>query len=158
MEISYNNKIIVNNQFIKPNETQNKPKLTILQPSNKLLTLVMYDPDAYGGTHIHWIVSNITNNNVDNGNVIIKYKGPSPPAKTGKHRYIFELYEQSHHLDLYLNKRTETIDFIKKTLNLKNPISKFQFISQNEAGGKRIKTRKLKINKKSISRRIRYKY
>jgi len=162
MEISYNNKKFTNDQFIKPNETQNKPKLTILNPSNKLLTLVMYDPDAYAGTHIHWMVTNIKDNDISTGNEIMEYVGPAPRPKTGKHRYIFELFEQPQTLNLSLNKRNDTIDFIKKTLNLKNPISKIKFISQNDVGGKRqFKTRNLKrikTNKKSRSKRIHKSY
>ena len=54
----------------------------------------MYDSDAVVGDYVHWLVTNISENNVKNGINVISYKGPVPPSKTGKHRYIFELYHQ----------------------------------------------------------------
>ena len=60
-------------------------------------TLIMYDPDAPSGTHIHWVVVNISGIgwNLDRrGTTVCDYKGPSPPP--GKpHRYIFLLYQQT---------------------------------------------------------------
>jgi phosphatidylethanolamine-binding protein (PEBP) family uncharacterized protein len=50
-------------------------------------TLVMYDPDAPASkpnSYLHWIQSPIGD---------IEYIGPSPPAGSGDHRYIFEIYE-----------------------------------------------------------------
>ena len=57
--------------------------------------LIIHDPDAIKGNYIHWFVSNIQNNDIDKGITQLKYVGPSPPPNTGKHRYIFELYEQN---------------------------------------------------------------
>ena len=62
LEIYYNNKKLVNNEFLKPSETQVKPKIEFNYNLNKLYTLIMYDPDAVSGTHIHWLVANINKN------------------------------------------------------------------------------------------------
>jgi len=66
-------------------------EITGLDAGKKYL-LVMTDPDALGKTWTHWVV-------VVNGAgqlvkpAIAEYKGPSPPAGSGVHRYIFRLYD-----------------------------------------------------------------
>jgi phosphatidylethanolamine-binding protein (PEBP) family uncharacterized protein len=95
MEVFYNGKLLKDDQFLRVSETQTEPHITLNVDPNKLYTLVLYDPDAVSGTYIHWIKANITNNDMRTGNIIIPYKGPAPPPKTGKHHYIFNLYEQN---------------------------------------------------------------
>jgi len=74
-------------------------------------TLIVDDPDAPGGTWVHWVLYNIspdmhslqedlpiTGKNVDpqaifvgkNSSGGISYQGPCPPS--GTHRYFFKLY------------------------------------------------------------------
>jgi hypothetical protein len=145
MEIYYNNKQLKNNDFLTPSETQTKPEVKLNLNSDKYYTLVIYDPDAVGGTHIHWLVTNIKDNDINNSNILIPYKGPAPPPNTGKHRYIFELYEQNDIKSLEpVEKRIIPINSIRNLLELTNYISKIKFISQNESGGKREKNKKTK--------------
>lgn len=73
------------------------------------LALIMDDPDAPGGTWVHWVVWNIpvTNKiaedsipgtqgkNSWNSN---QYGGPCPPS--GTHRYVFKLYALNIELEL----------------------------------------------------------
>lgn len=150
MEVFYNNKKINNNDFLKVSETQVEPELKInLNPSN-LYTLVLYDPDAVGGTHIHWVITNITNNNIKTGNIIIPYKGPAPPPKSGKHRYIFNLYKQDRENNSEeINERVMSIDDLRGKLQISNPIYIRQFISENESGGKKNRRNKKKTKKKT---------
>ena len=149
LEIFYNNKKIINNQFIKPSETQIQPKIEYNFDKNKFYTLIMYDPDAVNGTFFHWIVINIKDD-IKNGKIILPYKGPAPPIRTGKHRYIFELYQQPEILNVkIMTKRNVPLNLIKKNLNLSNYISKIKFISQNDFGGKKTKKIKRRNNKKS---------
>ncbi|OGH24953.1 MAG: hypothetical protein A3B47_02520 [Candidatus Levybacteria bacterium RIFCSPLOWO2_01_FULL_39_24] len=102
------------------------PPLSFLEiPTNaKSLVLIMDDPDAPGGTWIHWIVFNIDPNTVEIAeNSVPKggieattsfgkksYGGPCPPVRhryaqalagepSGTHRYFFKLYS----LDVVLN-------------------------------------------------------
>jgi phosphatidylethanolamine-binding protein (PEBP) family uncharacterized protein len=148
MEVIYKNKLINNNEFLKVLDTQLEPNIKLNVNPNKLYSLIIYDPDAVNGTHIHWVLVNITNNDIKTGNIIIPYKGPAPPPNTGKHRYIFELYEQNGENKLEkINERIFSINEIRNKLNVENPIFKIQFISQNESGGKK---RKRKTNKKKI--------
>ena len=170
MEIIYNNKIIKNGEFLTPSQTQLQPKINY-KNNNKLYTLLMYDPDAYKMTknglipctHIHFILTNISGNNIQNANIILPYKGPAPPSKTGKHRYIFELYEQSsnNNQKSIKDRSISNINEIKKLMNLDLTIYRFYFLSQNESdinktGGKGKKRKTIK--NKSVKNRTRRRY
>ena len=152
MEVFYNNKLVNNNEFLKPSETQVEPKIKYNFNLNNLYTLIMHDPDAVNGNRVHWLVTNI-NKNINNGKILLPYVGPAPPAKTGKHRYIFELYKQSEILNVEpLGERSISINLLRNKLNLSRYISKIQFISQNESGGKTKKTKRRKSNNKKTKR------
>ncbi len=154
MELIYNNKPIKNNDFLKVYETQIKPEIKLNVDREKSYILIMYDPDAIMGTYVHWIVSNIKDNDISKGTDLLIYKGPAPPAKTGKHRYIFELYEQQS-ANLNQNKeRNISIENLRKILNLGGPIYKIQFISQNDNGGR--KTKRAKNVRRQSRRRSKY--
>lgn len=70
------------------------------------LALIMDDPDAVGGTFIHWVVTDIPVTTTasppggsPDGGVVganstgrIGYLGPCPPAGTGVHHYRFTLH------------------------------------------------------------------
>ena len=149
LEIYYNNKKLINDHFLKPGETQIEPKIKYNFNENNLYTLIMYDPDAVNGTHIHWLVTNIKNN-IKNSKILLPYNGPAPPPKTGKHRYIFELYRQPEMLNVEpFKERSISINLLRNKLNVSNYISKIKFISQNESGGKhkRTKIRKSKARR-----------
>lgn len=156
MEVYYNNKLVNNNEFLKPSETQSKPQIKYTFENNKSYTLLMRDPDSIHGNRFHWIVINIVND-IKNGDDLLSYTGPSPPPKTGTHHYIFELYEQDRSIDMKLEERNIPMDFVKKILNIGNPISVVQFISKNQSGGKRKKrTKRKRTNKKKTKRYKRY--
>lgn len=156
MEVIYNNKTIKNNEFLKVNKTQVKPKIALNVDSSKTYLLIMYDPDAFGGTHVHWIVNNINDNDINTGVNMIDYKGPAPPPKTGKHRYIFELYEQPFNKTGIVEERSISIENLRNKLNLGSPIYKIQFISQNERTNNDCrKTYKMYKKKNKKSRKMR---
>jgi phosphatidylethanolamine-binding protein (PEBP) family uncharacterized protein len=157
MEVIYNNKPIINNEFLKVSKTQNKPEIKLNINNNKSYLLIMYDPDAVVGTRVHWILSDIKNNDANLGKVIIPYKGPAPPPKTGNHRYIFELYNQEIPIIDEVKERNISIESLRKKLNLTEPINTVKFISKNENGGKRRRTRKRK-NIKARANKISRKY
>ncbi len=43
---------------------------------------------------VHWLVTNIPKDSIDNGQTVFEYAPPAPPPGTGFHRYIFKLYGQ----------------------------------------------------------------
>jgi phosphatidylethanolamine-binding protein (PEBP) family uncharacterized protein len=155
MEVIYNNKLIINNEFLKVSKTQNQPEIKININNDKSYLLIMYDPDAVGGTHVHWILSDIKNNDANQGRDLIPYKGPAPPPKTGNHRYIFELYNQEIPIIDEVKERNISIENLRKKLNLTEPINTVKFISKNENGGKRRRTRKRKKTKGKSNRKSR---
>jgi phosphatidylethanolamine-binding protein (PEBP) family uncharacterized protein len=156
MEVYYNNKLVNNNEFLKPSETQFKPQIKYPFKNNKLYTLLMYDTHSVYGNRFHWIAINIVND-IKNQNNLLPYTGPAPPPKTGTHHYIFELYEQDRSIDVKLEERNIPMDFVKKILNIGQPISVIQFISKNQSGGKRKqRTKRKRIGKKKTKRYKRY--
>jgi phosphatidylethanolamine-binding protein (PEBP) family uncharacterized protein len=159
MEVFYNGNILKDNQFLTVSETQVEPEIKINVDPSKLYTLVVYDPDAINGTYIHWTKTNITNNDIKTGNTIIPYKGPAPPPKTGKHHYIFNLYQQNAvNKMLPLEQRTFELNELENKLQVNNPIYKIQFITANESGGKKSKrNRRTKLKSKKI-RKTKRKY
>lgn len=86
----------------------------------KTFALICKDPDAVGGTFIHWVMYNIPATVSELPSGILQtaevqpikaeqgrnsyrqtgYGGPNPPVGTGVHRYIFTLYALDKHLDL----------------------------------------------------------
>lgn len=154
MEVFYGKILINNNQFLKISETQIEPNIKLNVNSNKLYTLVLYDPDAVNGTYIHWVLVNITNNDIKTGNIIIPYKGPAPPQKTGKHRYIFNLYEQVRENKMApLEQKVFELDELEKILEVHNPIYEIKFISENLSGGRKRKTKRRKNRRTKRTRR-----
>lgn len=74
--------------------------------SNKTFTVILTDPDAKSRDNpkwsemCHWILTNVTapirsDTTVLATSELIEYLPPSPPPKTGKHRYVFVLLEGS---------------------------------------------------------------
>ena len=156
MEVYYNNKLVNNNESLKPSETQVQPQIKYPFENNKLYTLLMHDPDSIHGNRFHWIAINIVND-IKNADDLLSYTGPAPPPKTGMHHYIFELYEQERNIDMKLEERNIPMDFVKKMLNIGEPVSVVQFISKNQSGGKRKKrTKRKRTNKKKTKRYKRY--
>ena len=157
MEVYYNNKIVNNNELLKPSETQTKPQIKYSFENNKLYTLLMHDPDSIYGNRFHWIVANISGD-VKNGVDLLPYIGPAPPPKTGIHHYIFELYEQDRNIDVNMEERNVPMEVVKNKLNIGEPISVIHFISKNESGGKnrnKTKTRRSKTKRNRNQKKIR---
>jgi Raf kinase inhibitor-like YbhB/YbcL family protein len=107
-----------NNEMIPVNYTCDganiNPQLTIggVPAGSESLVLIVDDPDAPGGTWVHWTVWNIgpsiteiSENSVPMGAVEgvtdsgeTGYRGPCPPS--GTHRYFFKLYALDTTLEL----------------------------------------------------------
>ena len=65
-----------------------------------LYTLIMSDPDAPARQYptyreiLHWLVVNVSENDVSRGDTILPYGGSGPPQGTGLHRYVFLVFKQ----------------------------------------------------------------
>jgi Raf kinase inhibitor-like YbhB/YbcL family protein len=75
----------------------------------KSLVLIVDDPDAPGGTWVHWVLFNIpVTGKIEEDSIVGKqglndfgrkdYGGPCPPS--GTHRYFFKIYALESELDL----------------------------------------------------------
>jgi hypothetical protein len=165
MEVSYGNIKIISQklpyQEINLPQTINQPTVTISPNSTQLSSLIMYDPDSVKGIFIHWLVINIPKNstNINDGTFIKKYYKPSPPPKTGKHRYIFELYYHANPLIIVPNENID-YDSASKILS-KNPnatfVKRLVFLSENEnntqSGGRKYKNKRISVRRRSVRRR-----
>lgn len=83
-------------QELAKKETQAQPTVDFSSVPGKLYTLIMWDPDVPQQIQpgfVHWIVTNIQSPKNIGSNVLLSYKGPSPPS--GTHRYYFGLFEQT---------------------------------------------------------------
>jgi phosphatidylethanolamine-binding protein (PEBP) family uncharacterized protein len=119
MEIEYPNKIVVRDgMYISPKNSSAVPTIVFMGEKQKLYTLIMLDPDAVGGTRIHWLVVNISDHNAT---VIFPYNGPHPPQGTGNHHYYFALLEQENKVPIPRPKftnRYENIHTVFRKLGL----------------------------------------
>lgn len=66
-----------------------------------LYTLLFVDPDApsradpHLGQFLHWLVLNISGNDISSGDTISQFIGSGPPEGTALHRYVYLIYKQS---------------------------------------------------------------
>jgi hypothetical protein len=103
LEVAYNQTLGGNNS----NPTNIELASMIPEPTvqvmnvepNTYYTILMFDPDAVGPapgqkvTYLHWLLVNYNRENP--GTICMKYRAPSPPSGSGKHRYTFALYRQT---------------------------------------------------------------
>jgi phosphatidylethanolamine-binding protein (PEBP) family uncharacterized protein len=121
-------------QELTKQETQIQPSVEFSPISRRLYTLIMWDPDVPQQIQpgfVHWIVTNIQSSKNITLNVLLPYKGPSPPS--GTHRYYFSLFEQtSGPLSILAppNTKFSIIQFTKDN-NLKEVAKVFMRVSAN---------------------------
>lgn len=66
----------------------------------QLYTLAMIDPDApsrrwsFLGEVLHWLVTNVPGDRVDDGDTLFAYIPSGPPPLSGLHRYVFLVFAQ----------------------------------------------------------------
>ena len=124
MEIIYpSTKLYKNNLFLSIEESSVEPVINLDCESKSFYTLLMFDPEAVGGNKIHWLIVNITNNNIFTGNTIVNYKGPKPPKDSGKHHYVLSLFRQHKIIDpknIVLDSRFIKLDKLFNMLKTNN--------------------------------------
>ena len=153
MKVLYNNSEIKKGVFLSTLETRIKPKIQYTAKPNTLYTLIMHDPDAVVGNYFHWLLVNIPGNDIKNGNTLFEYKGPAPPKGSGKHRYIFLLFEQPERINAHFSDRMIPMNKFYEKLNVNlQLVSRVYFISKYHYGGK---TRKNKTKTKKMIKKHR---
>lgn len=137
--INYNGTIASNGNYISLSKTTDQPIIRYYPRQTKYYTLLMFDPDApsrenpINGNWLHWLVTNIYEDNIGTGDIIMNYQPPSPPYKSGVHRYIFMLLEQNNrtHFSQILNRAKFDLENFIETYNLK-PYKIDYFVSENK--------------------------
>ena len=160
MEIAYNGNNIISQtepyQELLLDKTIAQPKVTINSIPSQYASLIMYDPDSVKGIFIHWLIINIPKNSnvITSGTSIKNYYKPSPPPKTGKHRYIFELYR--HDAPIHVIDKEVSYEYISEILK-KNAtlVKRLAFLSENKSqmGGSTNSRRSRRSRRIRISRR-----
>lgn len=155
MIIKYNNKTIKNGQFLTPLEASEKPIVTYKANPKYFYTLIVHDPDAPAGNHLHWITVNIPGANINKGMNVLPHDGPHPPPKSGMHHYIFKLFKQTKKItnSLMFKRDMSQQDVLDKFDNIiGKPIDTGHFTSaftNTKTVGRKNKTRKNKTRRKS---------
>ncbi|XP_062274329.1 phosphatidylethanolamine-binding protein 4 [Scomber scombrus] len=115
--------------------------------SKKMYVLVMVDPDAPSRTKPtsahwrHWLVVNIQGSTLKKGHMhgttLTDYHPPTPPQKSGFHRYQFMLFKQPPDTAVSLTEQEKSVRgkwdlqaFIKR-FHLGAPVATLQFLTQN---------------------------
>ena len=102
----------------------------------KSLALIMHDPDAVSSDFVHWLMWDIPTSATmiaassvpvgavqgTNGSGSNKYIGPCPPANTGTHHYLFELYALDANIGLEPDTNREQLESAIKPHILKKTV------------------------------------
>lgn len=101
IQVSYPNDVTVDlGKELGTSQVIDKPQVKWEAEKDAYYTLMMIDPDAPArkfpmlGEVRHWLVMNIPESAVENGDEVIEYRGSGAPRFTGLHRYIFLVYKQ----------------------------------------------------------------
>ncbi|KAM7416555.1 hypothetical protein PAMA_018559 [Pampus argenteus] len=113
----------------------------------KMYVLVMIDPDAPSRTKPtsahwrHWLVVDIQGNTLKKGQMtgttLTDYHPPTPPQKSGFHRYQFMLFEQPPDTPVSLTKQEKSargkwdLEAFIQRFALGVPVATLQFLTQN---------------------------
>ncbi|XP_011302616.1 protein D2 isoform X2 [Fopius arisanus] len=101
VDVTYGNNLKVEiGKELTPTQVKDKPEVKWNSEAGAFYTLCMTDPDApsrktptFREWH-HWLVGNIPENKISEGEVLSDYVGSGPPKDTGLHRYVFLVYKQ----------------------------------------------------------------
>ncbi|XP_071958955.1 large ribosomal subunit protein mL38-like [Antedon mediterranea] len=89
---------------VTPFETKESPSISYESNDDDWWTILLTNPD--GNLHkpdtevLHWLVTNVPGESVNNGQVIYDYLQPFPPKGTGYHRFVYVLFKQEGKFDL----------------------------------------------------------
>ncbi len=137
MQVFYNSRLARENELYSPYDLTKKP--IINAKCSEKCSLIMYDPDAVGGTFVHWVVGDYFGKKQE----VLPYYGPHPPQGSGIHRYIFALYP-----NLSFDIKTREIPNIKTFVGDQKPLKTFQIKSTFVTMGGKNKSKKKNKKKK----------
>ncbi|XP_059475141.1 protein D3-like isoform X2 [Neocloeon triangulifer] len=138
-QVSYDSGVTVNEgNELTPTQVKNIPTVNWNAEKGALYTVCMTDPDApsraepkFREWH-HWLVGNVPETKIAEGETLSEYVGSGPPQGTGLHRYVFLIFKQSGSLTFDEPRLTNrsgdnrgkfSIRNFAKKYNLGNPVA-----------------------------------
>ncbi|BCS91744.1 YbhB/YbcL family Raf kinase inhibitor-like protein [Metallosphaera javensis (ex Sakai et al. 2022)] len=122
----FKNEEVIPSQYTCEGKDVSPPLKWEKVPGAVTYAIIVEDPDAPGGTFIHWVIYDVKNNELPEGvekrektqyglqgvNDFgrIGYNGPCPPKGHGYHRYYFNVYALNTELSLRALKRVSAED------------------------------------------------
>ncbi|XP_055849022.1 phosphatidylethanolamine-binding protein homolog F40A3.3-like [Episyrphus balteatus] len=134
LQITYPNGVVVKQgNDLTPTQVKDQPTLHWDADEYKLYTLLMtdLDPPREMTEVCHWLVVNIPGNKILEGQTVMEFVGSGPSLGSGKHRYVFFVFEQANAIktNVFITKTTiegrinkATRDLIKE-YNLGVPVA-----------------------------------
>jgi len=105
LEVKYGSQQVKLGETLQKDKTGQQPTVKFEKIKDKLVTLIMVDPDAPSQTNatnrswLHWLIVNIRENDISSGKVVAEYNGPAPPSGSGPHRYVLLVLPQSDSIE-----------------------------------------------------------
>lgn len=85
---------------LAPKDVRNRPKVSWSRAKDdEFYSLIMTDVGRYHVEWLHWHVSNIPGDNVEQGQTLTSFFPSAPPKGTGEHRYALLMYKQQGKID-----------------------------------------------------------
>ena len=118
----FGNKLIEDHGILTLSEAEQPIKLSWQGISDKNYVVLLYDLDASSpdnpimSPYIHYLAVSIPGMNVDDGLEVFNYQAPIP--NIGRHRYVFEIFEQSVGFSINIYERSRA-DLYALTKQLK---------------------------------------
>merc|ERR1712080_36615 len=141
LSVSYGNANVNAGNTLKVSLARDVPSIKFPAQTGHLYTIAMVDPDAPSRSNPvaaqwkHWLVINVSGNDLSSGQTLTDYAGPSPPRGSGPHRYVFLAYQQKGRITSISpdNKRARfnIADFAEEN-NLGDPIAGNYFFAENK--------------------------
>eukprot|EP00300_Choanocystis_sp_HF-7_P037667 c53904_g1_i1.p1 GENE.c53904_g1_i1~~c53904_g1_i1.p1 ORF type:complete len:260 (+),score=44.52 c53904_g1_i1:26-805(+) len=141
LRVLFGNELAVCGSALTPAQTVQKPSIRFVADPSALYTLVAVDLD-FPSHHkpserefVLWVVTNISNCDIDTGKTWFEYVGPCPAKNTGSHRIAIVLAEQQQEVPdhpvvssgVYQERRGfNTQTFLKNSLSIPVAINLFQ--------------------------------
>lgn len=143
IELSFGGRKIRRGEFVPLEIASKTPNLEWDYHEENRYTLVFYDSDApypeesTKSPYLHWMVVNIHDGHLKDGEELISYIPPSPPKDSAPHEYTFTIYRQDRPLRM---------DKVENRANFQMPrngltkIGSFSFKSGHHSSNPRTKS------------------
>ena len=124
-KLSQNNIVLSETQFSNDltqykDQLQTEPEITINYTDSSIppppyYIMIMIDPNAPVGKWLHWLY--IKSESSIEKDILVKYKGPTPPPNTNIHNYIFNVYIPNIAVNTFITVKNTLSSICNKNIN-----------------------------------------